>query len=95
MKRWEILSGLPPYGPPALNFSATGTGLHREGYVVRFFPDGTEAWVGNFQPGFVSFWDVAEHPNGEDIVVIAGGTAYVISPTAKRCRKTSVRRLHG
>jgi hypothetical protein len=88
MTHWEILSGLPPYGPPALNFSAFGLGMHCQGFVVRFLPDGAESWVGNFQPGLVSFHGVVEHPNGEDIVVIAGGSAYVISPEVKQCRET-------
>lgn len=74
---WEFLDGLPPYGPMAVPFSATGQGTHREGLVVRFSPP-AGSWVGNFQRGLSSLDEVFAHPNGRHIVVVAGGTAYVI-----------------
>jgi hypothetical protein len=51
---FEDLPGLLRYGPTANQFSATGRGTHREGCVVRFFPEGAKPWVGNFQRGFGS-----------------------------------------
>jgi hypothetical protein len=74
---WEVLDGLPAYGPMAEPFSATGQGTHREGLVVRFvLPTGS--WVGNFQRGFSSLDEVFAHPDGRHVVVVAGGTAYVL-----------------
>jgi len=80
---WEILDGLPAYGPPAHAFSATGLGKHREGLVVRVHAS-SGAWVGNFQRGLSSCDDVLEHPNGQQVIVIAGGTAYVIDPEERQ-----------
>ena len=88
MTKWEVLPGLPPYGPPALNFSATGHGTHTEGYVVRFESENGESWVGNFKSRFLSFCNVSQHPDGEKVVVVAGGTAYVISPRTRECLQT-------
>jgi hypothetical protein len=88
MNKWEILSGLPVYGPSALNFSATGQGKHREGLVLKFRSNASESWVGNFQPGLVHFNCAMQHPDDEHVIVVAGGEAYVISPTAKECVQT-------
>ena len=79
--RFVILDGLPSYGPPALPFSSTGQGKHREGFVVRFCPANAEEWVGNFQPGLSSFHKVLVHPNQMHLIVVAGGEAYVVDPT--------------
>ena len=87
MSKWELLAGLPPYGPPAIGFSATGQGKHREDSPL-LSTGGAETWVGNFQPGFSSLHEAVEHPNGVEIVVVAGGTAYVVSPTSKMCIQT-------
>jgi hypothetical protein len=73
MARFEILSGLPAYGPVAEAFSATGQGKHREGFVVRFESNSAKNWVGNFQPGLGGCSRVFEHPNGTDLIVIASG----------------------
>ena len=86
MATFEVLHGLPPYGDWPEGFTATGQGRHREGYVVRFNPDGPASWVGNFQPGRSSFEEVLLHPNGRELVVIAGGQGYMVDPNhwAKR-----------
>jgi hypothetical protein len=56
--RFEILPGLPPYGPLPVQFSATGCGTHREGFVVQF--DGSSVpWVGNDQRGKAEMVDEA------------------------------------
>lgn len=80
--RWEILNGLPAYGPMAEPFTATGKGTHSEGLVVKF-KNSTESWVGNFQRGFSSLDKVLQHPNGHLVVVVAGGTAYVVDPRTR------------
>jgi len=43
---WEVLEGLPVYGAPAVSFSATGLGTHREGLVVKFKAYAGD-WIGN------------------------------------------------
>ena len=40
--RFEILPGLPPYGPMAISFTKNGAREHREGLVVRFYPAASE-----------------------------------------------------
>jgi hypothetical protein len=62
MASFEILPGLPPYGPPAEAFPGN-YGKHREGFVVRFTPDEGESWAGNFQPGARGCDGVFAHPN--------------------------------
>lgn len=88
MAKFEILSGLPPYGPPAVAFSATGRGEHQEGFVVRLRADDDNAWVGNFQPGLNGYSDVLKHPNGTELIVISGGQAYIIDPAFRQCLGT-------
>jgi hypothetical protein len=80
-----ILPGLPPYGPPAIGFSATDSGLHSEGLVVEFQVDDAPTWVGNFIPGLSDFDYVGHHPNGKDILVISGGQAYLVDPVQRAC----------
>src|SRR5262249_4803955 len=83
MQRFEILAGLPPYGAPALAFPSSGAGRHREGLVVRFNPGNVESWVGNFQRGATTYNAVLAHPDGRQVVVIAGGEGYVIDPESR------------
>src|SRR3569832_746565 len=75
--RFEILPGLPAYGPPALSFDERGK--FSEGLVVRFYPKRSEPWVGNFHGG-LTYNAVLDHPNGMDVVVVAGGDANVVDP---------------
>lgn len=83
--RFRILSGLPAYGPMPEQFSDTGQGTHREGLAIEFRPSSDSTWVGNFQPGFTDFHAALAHPDGHHVVVIAGGTAYIIDPITRRC----------
>ena len=76
--RFEILPGLPPYGPVAISFSIHGDREHREGLVVRFYPKASESWVGNFFGDSIACNAVLDHPNGTDVIVVAGGEASVI-----------------
>ena len=85
MRRFEILDGLPPYGPQAESFSAKDTGKHCEGFVVRFMPAEAGAWVGNCVRGMTRFDAVRELPDGSGpIIVIAGGEAYLVDPLAAK-----------
>jgi hypothetical protein len=88
MAKFEILSGLPTYGPMAEAFSATGQGKHREGFVVRFRISDDHGWVGNFQPGLGRYCGVLEHPNGTELIVIASGQAYIVDPISRQCSST-------
>ncbi len=89
VEQFEVLPGLPPYGEPARVFSATGTGAHSEGLVVRFTPPSARSWVGNFVPGQISAYELlAAHPNGRDAFVIAGGQGYVVNPLSQQIVET-------
>lgn len=80
---FEVLPGLPAYGPLPKLISQTGSPVYREGFVVRFLPGAEGEWVGNFQRGFCSFDDVCMHPDGKHVLVISGGAAYVIDPASQ------------
>jgi hypothetical protein len=84
MERFRVLPGLPATGPLPEQFSSTGRGTHREGFVVAFSPEGNPTWVGNFQPGVTDYFSVLLHPDGKSVIVIAGGQAYVINPEERR-----------
>jgi hypothetical protein len=84
MELFEILAGLPPYGAIALPFPSDGAGRHREGLVVRFNPANVEPWVGNFQRGTTTYDSVLGHPDGRQVVIVAGGQGYVIDPETRR-----------
>jgi hypothetical protein len=77
------LSGLPPYGPPALSFP--NQDAFSEGFVVEFSPDSGDTWVGNFG----KFWEggkssVHTELGARAVVVIAGGSGYVIDAEEQR-----------
>jgi hypothetical protein len=98
MLRYEVLAGLPPYGPMAVPFGGGGwTGSwvgHSEGTVVRFHPHTRDAWIGNFQPGSAGGWeDVLEHPNGQHIIVLSRGQGYVIDPETRQLVLTFPREI--
>ena len=78
-KRSRVLAGLPGEGRPPRQFSVTGTGTFREGFVVEFNPPDDDSWVGNFQPGISSLYRVLEEPAEEAILVVAGGQGYVVN----------------
>jgi hypothetical protein len=82
--RFAVLPGLPGTGPLPEQFSNRGE-THREGLVVRFFPSVGHPWVGNFQPFHDSYFSgVFGYPGGRELLVIAGGTAYVVDPETQR-----------
>jgi hypothetical protein len=84
--RFEILPGLPPYGPMAVSFTIHGAREHREGLVVRFNPKGSEPWVGNFIGGLTACTVVLDHPNESDVIVVARGEACVVDPDHRAIR---------
>lgn len=85
MSYFEVLDGLPTSGPIALPFPEDGRGSFRQGLVVRFSAGDGDSWTGNFQRGFARGFDcVIHHPDGRQVVVIAGGEGYVIDPESRR-----------
>jgi hypothetical protein len=88
IERFRILPGLPGTGPVPEQFSATGHGMHSEGFVVEFLPEQQPPWVGNFQRGLISYDAVWPLPNGKPVIVISGGQAYVIDPEERRLLAT-------
>lgn len=80
MERFRILPGLPATGSWPEQFSFTGRGTHREGFVLEFFPEAKPPWVGNFQRGLTSYNAVLPLLNGRCTIVVAGGQAYMIEP---------------
>jgi len=81
---FEILPGLPPYGPPALPFPESGYHAFSEGLVVRFDTATNGVWTGNFQRGLSKFDKVIAHPNSRYVIVISGGDGYVIDPELQK-----------
>lgn len=88
MADFKILPGLPGTGQYPKQFSNTGRGTYREGFVVEVQSDTGGKWVGNFQPGLSDFSSVYCYPNGADFIVISGGQAYVIDPESRRLLET-------
>jgi hypothetical protein len=90
-QRFRILTGLPPYGPPATPLPEEWGRTGREGFVVEFLPGTADAWVGNFRPGDLGrVFGVWPHPNGLDIVVVARGTAWVVEPNEHRAHQIAL-----
>ena len=75
---FEVLPGLPAVGPYPEQFAPDGRPTHSEGLVVRVLPRKGEPWVGNFQRGLSKLDAVLAHPNGNNVIVIAGGQAYEV-----------------
>lgn len=80
---YEVLPGLPPYGPPPVAFPPDFARTGREGFVVRFLPHTPDSWVGNFGGGLGGHTGVHPHPDGTRVVVIASGRALVIDPSVR------------
>jgi hypothetical protein len=74
--RFQVLSGLPPYGPLPKQFPS-GSGRYREGFVVEFQNE-NDVWIGNFIGGATRFSSVFDHLDGPSVIVIAGGQGYVV-----------------
>jgi len=77
------LRGLPPYGPRAQSFPRADA--FSEGFVVEFFEDGGEAWVGNFAM-FREGGETSVHTNlgAHAVVVVAGGSGYLVDAEMRR-----------
>jgi hypothetical protein len=79
MRAFRVREGLPAYGPVATPFPPDFGRLGREGFVVEFeATDG--AWVGNFRPGLGGISQAVVHPDGQHILVFAGGDVWSVDP---------------
>jgi hypothetical protein len=79
-KRYDILQGLPSYGPMYIPVSENGEQFYSEGFVVRFYRSDGSEWVANFKPGCTHFSLVVDYPDKNRIVVIAKGQGYIMTP---------------
>jgi len=87
-KRYEILKGLPAYGPMYIPVSDNEEPFYSEGYVVKFKkPDGEE-WVANFRPGWTNYNNIFDFPKHNIIVVFAGGQGYIMKPDEQKPKMT-------
>ncbi len=87
--KFKILEGLPATGDLPIQFSSTGMGMHSEGLVAEFWSESSnESWIGNFQRGNNLFDHAVQHPNLVDVLVIAGGEAYVVNPGGRTLQET-------
>ncbi|TWV96213.1 hypothetical protein [Chitinophaga pinensis] len=75
--RYKILDALPVYGPMPVAIPDT---FYSVGFPVQFFKsDGTD-WVANFAPGETDFNGIYPLLQSEHVLVISGGTGYVMHP---------------
>ncbi|MXN89704.1 hypothetical protein GR160_00555 [Flavobacterium sp. Sd200] len=80
--KFEILKSLPSTGPMYVSVSEENTFYSdfSEGFVVRFYKKDGSEWVANIQRGLTNFDTVIELTESSNIIVIAGGQAYIINP---------------
>jgi len=83
-KRYEILEGLPAYGPMYVPVSENGEQFSHEGLVIRFYKSNGGEWVANFQPGWSDCVLVEDYPDTNRIIVIAKGQGYIMSPDQEK-----------
>jgi hypothetical protein len=79
-KKYEILGSLPTYGPLPISVTENNESYFSEGLPVRFFKSDNTNWVAYFKPGWTGYNDVFEFENQSNLIVIAGGTLYIMNP---------------
>src|SRR5436190_13065877 len=79
-KRYDILDGLPSYGPMYVPVSESGEQFSFEGFVVRFYKSDGSEWVANFRPGWTDCNLVVDYPDSNRIIVVAKGQGYIMTP---------------
>ncbi|NTW33688.1 MAG: hypothetical protein HGB12_13890 [Bacteroidetes bacterium] len=78
--RYEILESLPTYGPMYIPVTDNDEPFYSEGFAIRFFKSDHTDWVANFKPGWTGLNAVYEFTDQQYILVIAGGTCYLMNP---------------
>lgn len=87
-KQYEILDGLPPYGPKYIPVSGDEEPFCSEGFVIKFKKSNGEEWVANFRPGWTNYNSVFDFPEHNIVVVFAGGQGYVMNPSEQKPKTT-------
>ncbi len=88
-KQYELLNGLPPYGPMYVSVTPDDSEPYAsEGCVLRLFKSDGTNWVANFRPGWTKYYNTFDFPDKKTIVVIAGGQGYVMSPDDEKPKFT-------
>jgi hypothetical protein len=77
---FEILDSLPTYGPMYISVTENNESYFQEGFVVKFFQNDGNFWVGNFKTGWSNLNKVFDITAQNKILVIAGGLAYLMTP---------------
>jgi hypothetical protein len=77
---FRVLDGLPTFGPPPEQFTYASKHTNGAGLVLEVESNGGRPWVGNFQLGRTSYSTVLAHPDGQNVVIIAGGVGYILRP---------------
>ena len=78
-KRYQVLEGLPAYGPMYVPIAPDGIPFYSEGFVVRFFQSNGTSWVANFGYGLEGCNAVYDYPEDKRTVVFAGGRCYLMA----------------
>ncbi len=74
------MEALPTSGPMYIPVTENDGAFYSEGFPVRFYKsDGTD-WVANFKPGWTDLKVICELKDTTHILVIAGGTCYLMNP---------------
>lgn len=76
---YEVLDGLPTYGPMYVPVSEDGEPFFSEGFVVRFYKSNLSEWVANFKPGCTDFNLIVDYPDTNRIVLIGKGQGYIMT----------------
>ncbi|MBO9564955.1 MAG: hypothetical protein J7621_19420 [Niastella sp.] len=87
-QRYQILAGLPSYGPMYVPVSPDGIPFYSEGFVVQFFNSDGTSWIGNFQRGLETFNHVYDFPELGKTVVFAYGQCYIMTDGEQKPLKT-------
>ena len=81
MSRFKKLPGLPAdRDSPVLGFPPEWAREKSAGVIVDFADGDGRRWIGNFRKGSMALSEIALHPNGRDVVVIANGAMWIVDP---------------
>src|SRR5262245_47631204 len=81
MVPFKKLPGLPADDDSTIvAFPPDWAGAKGKGLVVEFADGDGRAWIGNFRKGTTALSQIALHPNGRDVVVIADGAMWIVDP---------------
>jgi hypothetical protein len=80
---FEVLESLPSTGPLPRWVPESWQRTGGEGFVVRFLPRSAAAWVANFRPSGSDYRGIYTHPDGQHLLVFAGGDTYLVDPESE------------